>query len=173
MLVDHPFRNGNSWPRHSQMMAAPDSLGGLILTLCIQWCFFSEVSIPTRLKLEICRWLRFFELYLLRRCFNISKLQHRWMENTEDYLLLLLGVFRQFFRGNCFCRIARFQGRCAVTRRMMLLTMAKCGKLGAEILTGCRWPMRYVTYGSRSQEVKLGWFTTLLLMKIWWDILHT
>ena len=52
----------------------------------------------------------------------------------EDYLLL--GVFHQFFRGKCSCRIARFQGRCAVTRRMMLLTMAKCGKLGAEILTG-------------------------------------
>lgn len=51
----------------------------------------------------------------------------------EDYLLL--GLFHQFFRKKCFCRIARFQGRCAVTRRMMLLTMAKCGKLGAEILT--------------------------------------
>lgn len=60
--------------------------------------------------------------------FNIDE----W--RIEDYLLL--GLFHQFFRGKCFCRIARFQGRCAVTRRMMLLTMAKCGKLGAELLTG-------------------------------------
>ena len=50
---------------------------------------------------------------------------------------------------------------------MMLLTMAKCGKLGAEMLTGMSLAYEIpVTCGSKSQEVKLGWFTTLLLMKI-------
>ncbi len=110
-----------------------------------KWCkvslmliFFKSIHSYHWLKLEICGWLRFVLSFVFvstsPKFMKIST--YEWRISLEDYYW---GVFHQFFRGKC-SRIARFQGRCAVTRRMMLLTMAKCGNLGARQFW---WPIRY------------------------------
>ena len=73
------------------MMAAPDSLGGPILTLCIQWCFFSQkYPFLPGLNWTNVSGYAFFKHIFWGGVSTSPNFNYRWMENRR--LLTIGGV---------------------------------------------------------------------------------